>query len=161
MAFPALVTEFQMSSQKLHRIRFRTDEDQLLMDVIRRFGCESWSLIAAYVPERNARQCRDRWKHYLLPQLKRDAQQHASKARMPIHTNHLAGRFLPVPAIECGVAPPISTIPGTSESSPGATPEETSMAADDQPGNTQSELLPELWSGTEKLTEYPSFSWFE
>jgi hypothetical protein len=38
--------------------------------LVEQFGTSSWSTIAARMPGRNVRQCRDRWKHYLSAQIK-------------------------------------------------------------------------------------------
>jgi hypothetical protein len=47
------------------RGKFRKDEDILLTDAIRALGEANWVGVAARVPGRTPRQCRDRWQNYL------------------------------------------------------------------------------------------------
>jgi hypothetical protein len=53
------------------RSKFRPEEDEILRGLVDRFGTNSWSEIACAIPGRNARQCRDRWKHYLVSEVRR------------------------------------------------------------------------------------------
>jgi hypothetical protein len=53
------------AKQRLTRSRFLPEEDQILHAFVLRFGVNSWTEIASLIPGRNARQCRDRWNHYL------------------------------------------------------------------------------------------------
>ena len=46
---------------------FLKDEDELLKQLVARFGTDNWDLIASYMTARNARQCKDRWSFYLDP----------------------------------------------------------------------------------------------
>jgi hypothetical protein len=48
-----------------HREKFFPDEDTKLKELVLVHGETSWSTIASHMPGRNARQCRERWKHYL------------------------------------------------------------------------------------------------
>jgi hypothetical protein len=50
---------------RIHRTRFQAAEDALLVRLVACKGPDSWAQIAASFPGRNARQCRDRWNHYL------------------------------------------------------------------------------------------------
>jgi hypothetical protein len=45
--------------------KFSPEEDAELRSLAKRFGESHWDLIAAHLPGRSARQCRDRWVHYL------------------------------------------------------------------------------------------------
>jgi hypothetical protein len=45
--------------------RFHPEEDLLLCRFVTEHGSESWREAAAALPGRTARQCRDRWRHYL------------------------------------------------------------------------------------------------
>jgi hypothetical protein len=47
------------------KFRFTPHEDDILTCLVLRHGVSSWLTIAARMPGRNARQCRDRWNHYL------------------------------------------------------------------------------------------------
>jgi hypothetical protein len=58
--------------QKIHRWRFGIHEDHTLTDMVTWHGFRSWSYIATKLPGRTARQCRDRWNHYLAKGLALD-----------------------------------------------------------------------------------------
>jgi hypothetical protein len=47
------------------RSRFLPEEDALLKHLVMKCGLKSWRRVAAELPGRNPRQCRDRWHHYL------------------------------------------------------------------------------------------------
>jgi hypothetical protein len=47
------------------REKFVPEEDARLRQLVSVYGTNSWEVVAAGVPGRNARQCRERWKHYL------------------------------------------------------------------------------------------------
>jgi hypothetical protein len=49
--------------------KFEPFEDSLLLEVVSRLGASNWSQIAAHIPGRNARQCRERWTNYVNPNL--------------------------------------------------------------------------------------------
>jgi hypothetical protein len=55
-------------SSKSHG-KFLRDDDDKLRCAINRFGTKNWSVIAAVVPGKTARQCKERWSNYLSPQL--------------------------------------------------------------------------------------------
>jgi hypothetical protein len=62
-----------MSTRPAHgsrqRFRFNPTEDIRLADLVHLHGVNCWQRIAADMPRRNARQCRDRWNHYLAKQV--------------------------------------------------------------------------------------------
>jgi hypothetical protein len=47
------------------RKKFTPAEDALLTRLVGQFGQLGWDVIAGWMPGRNPRQCRERWKHYL------------------------------------------------------------------------------------------------
>jgi hypothetical protein len=47
------------------RKKFTPSEDALLMCLVAQFGRFGWDVIAGKMQNRNTRQCRERWKHYL------------------------------------------------------------------------------------------------
>jgi hypothetical protein len=51
------------------RQMFSADEDQLLRQLVGRFGDRDWKTIASQMPNRTTRQCRERYKNYLSPEL--------------------------------------------------------------------------------------------
>lgn len=52
---------------KKTRKTFSPEEDQNLRTLVQKYGESNWSLVAQNMPNRNARQCRDRWRSYLKP----------------------------------------------------------------------------------------------
>ena len=55
--------------QKMNNVRhkFTPDEDQRLSQLVAKFGARKWEIIAKLMPNRSARQCRDRYSNYLKP----------------------------------------------------------------------------------------------
>lgn len=51
------------------KIKFTPDEDAKLHDLVQQYGDNDWSTIASFMNGRNKRQCRERWRHYLSPQV--------------------------------------------------------------------------------------------
>jgi hypothetical protein len=51
------------------RRKFTPDEDLQIRSLVERLGTQSWEEIAKFLPERSARQCRDRYKNYLVESL--------------------------------------------------------------------------------------------
>ncbi|MDR0631038.1 MAG: hypothetical protein LBF66_00470 [Holosporales bacterium] len=47
------------------RRKFSREEDDLLRQLVGRYGLNDWAAIAQQMPNRDPRQCRCRWKHYL------------------------------------------------------------------------------------------------
>lgn len=47
------------------RQKFMPEEDQRLIELVNEHGTSDWVLIASLMENRNPRQCRERWKHYL------------------------------------------------------------------------------------------------
>jgi hypothetical protein len=52
--------------------RFSRDEDAHLARIVAKYGQSDWVHVAACMGSRNARQCRERWRNYLDPELRRD-----------------------------------------------------------------------------------------
>jgi hypothetical protein len=53
----------------VHRRRFTEEEDRKLRSLVETLGTGSWEEIAEFLPRRSGRQCRDRYKNYLLDSL--------------------------------------------------------------------------------------------
>jgi hypothetical protein len=51
------------------RRKFTPEEDLKLRSLVESLGTKSWEEIAKFIPDRSARQCRDRYKNYLLDSL--------------------------------------------------------------------------------------------
>jgi hypothetical protein len=52
------------------KLKFTPDEDRLLLQLVNEHGTKSWQHIAALMPKRNTRQCRERYNNYLSPVLR-------------------------------------------------------------------------------------------
>jgi hypothetical protein len=50
-----------------HKIRFTTDEDIALAELVAKYGEGDWLTIARHMRNRSVRQCRERWYNYLTP----------------------------------------------------------------------------------------------
>jgi hypothetical protein len=61
------------SKQTLPRRKFTAEEDVKLRALVDTLGTKSWEEIARFIPDRSARQCRDRYKNYLLDSLVTDS----------------------------------------------------------------------------------------
>jgi hypothetical protein len=55
------------------RRKFTQEEDLRLRSLVDQIGAKSWEAVAKFMPNRSARQCRDRYKNYLLDNLVCDA----------------------------------------------------------------------------------------
>ncbi|RDX88009.1 Transcription factor MYB3R-5, partial [Mucuna pruriens] len=49
------------------------EEDDCLIELVRKYGIKRWSVIAKYLPGRIGKQCRERWHNHLDPAIKKDA----------------------------------------------------------------------------------------
>lgn len=58
---------------KAPRSRTWTKEaDAAIVDLVAEYGPKHWSQIAAHVPGRSGKQCRERWQHHLSPDIKKE-----------------------------------------------------------------------------------------
>ncbi|KAH0794772.1 Myb-like DNA-binding domain containing protein [Histomonas meleagridis] len=55
--------------KKGHRNKFNEIEDKLLVLLVSKYGVDNWQTIASKMGNRTSRQCRDRWNHYLSPNI--------------------------------------------------------------------------------------------
>jgi hypothetical protein len=53
--------------KKIMRHKFTPEEDEFLRSLVNQLGMCDWIAIAWHFQGRTARECRDRWKHYLSP----------------------------------------------------------------------------------------------
>eukprot|EP00824_Muranothrix_gubernata_P015928 TRINITY_DN33210_c0_g1_i1.p1 TRINITY_DN33210_c0_g1~~TRINITY_DN33210_c0_g1_i1.p1 ORF type:complete len:335 (+),score=41.44 TRINITY_DN33210_c0_g1_i1:130-1005(+) len=49
------------------------EEDETLRSLVERYGPRKWSQIAAYLPGRIGKQCRERWHNHINPDIRKDA----------------------------------------------------------------------------------------
>jgi hypothetical protein len=54
---------------KIARHKFAPEEDELLRNLVTQLGSSDWTAIAAHFHNRTARQCRERWRHYVSPEV--------------------------------------------------------------------------------------------
>jgi hypothetical protein len=52
--------------------KWSPEEDSLLRQNVALHGLQNWSLVAASIPGRNGKQCRERWMNQLCPDLNKD-----------------------------------------------------------------------------------------
>ena len=48
-------------------------EDRVLIQLVSQYGLQNWTLIAENLPGRIGKQCRERWRNHLDPQLRKGA----------------------------------------------------------------------------------------
>jgi hypothetical protein len=65
--FPCLANYIRKARQV-----FSQADDQTLATIVEQLGDADWGAVARQMPGRSARQCRDRWKGYLSPDLTND-----------------------------------------------------------------------------------------
>jgi hypothetical protein len=63
--------DFEVSDldRKRPKRKFTTEEDDLIRQLVDQHGTNQWDVIARSLPERTSRQVRDRWRHYLAPEV--------------------------------------------------------------------------------------------
>uniref|UniRef100_A0A0A9FY27 Uncharacterized protein n=1 Tax=Arundo donax TaxID=35708 RepID=A0A0A9FY27_ARUDO len=54
------------------RYRWSAEEDEMLTRMVTKYGLKNWQTIASAIPDRNAQQCRIRWKHSLDPEINKE-----------------------------------------------------------------------------------------
>jgi hypothetical protein len=64
----AAVAAADADSKRAKR-KFTAEEDTLVRQLVDQHGTRQWDVVARSLPNRSARQVRDRWKHYLSPQV--------------------------------------------------------------------------------------------
>lgn len=59
------------SRSKAHKKPWTEEEDALIRDMVAEYGPRNWSKIAKHIPERQGKQCRERWFNHLDPKIKK------------------------------------------------------------------------------------------
>ena len=67
MSFPSIHASIMLKSTKSQRRKFTQEEDEKLRSLVEKLGAHKWDNIAKEMPGRTGRQCRDRYKNYLVP----------------------------------------------------------------------------------------------
>ena len=65
--------DFQLSSQKQKRkkVRFSSDQDKIIKELAEQDPPLKWKDIAEKIPGKTSKQCRERYQHFLAPNLSR------------------------------------------------------------------------------------------
>jgi hypothetical protein len=63
----------QSRDGRTYKHKFTPEEDERLKQLVSVHGTSSWNLVSRLMGTRNHRQCRERWKNYLDPRLRKDA----------------------------------------------------------------------------------------
>jgi hypothetical protein len=56
----------------LHKGSWTRQEDEVIIQYVRTYGCTAWTKLAKMLPGRIGKQCRERWLNHLDPQISRD-----------------------------------------------------------------------------------------
>jgi hypothetical protein len=59
----------ETSHRRITRQKFQCEEDELLLQIVEQMGTSDWSAISKHFPNRTIRQIRERWRHYLDPDI--------------------------------------------------------------------------------------------
>jgi len=59
-------------SKQCPKLKFSDEEDQLLKSLVLEHGTKNWNKISSLMKTRNSRQCRDRWRNYINPDLNKN-----------------------------------------------------------------------------------------
>jgi hypothetical protein len=62
--------ETDLSHSSRLKQKFTMEEDHLIVSRVQEYGAKLWKVIAAGLPGRTARQCRERWVNYLSPDVR-------------------------------------------------------------------------------------------
>lgn len=65
-----LLLSFQQKRPKRVKHMFSQEEDKRIRELVSQMGDSNWNLIAEHMCGRSARQCRERWRNYLAPNVK-------------------------------------------------------------------------------------------
>jgi len=68
-------------------------EDERLVQLVREFGPKKWKAIASHLPNRIAKQCRERWCHHLCPGINKDPWTEAEDRVIIKAHNNLGNRW--------------------------------------------------------------------
>ncbi|CAA3007740.1 myb-related 3R-1 isoform X1 [Olea europaea subsp. europaea] len=66
------------------------EEDEIIVDLVKKFGPKKWSTIAQYLPGRIGKQCRERWHNHLNPGINKEAWTQEEELAL-IHAHQIYG----------------------------------------------------------------------
>jgi hypothetical protein len=76
--FQALMAQLQQqpagivldgAAKQITRRKFSPEENELLRRIVAQYGINDWFLVAQHFQGRTPRQCRDRWRNYVSPEV--------------------------------------------------------------------------------------------
>jgi hypothetical protein len=59
----------QIKQERKRKTVFTKEEDQIILDFVDKFGSSRWERIENLISTRTSRQCRERWKNFLSPNI--------------------------------------------------------------------------------------------
>jgi hypothetical protein len=59
----------QKKQERKRKTVFTKEEDQIILDFVKQFGSTRWERIETLISTRTSRQCRERWKNFLSPNI--------------------------------------------------------------------------------------------
>ncbi|XP_019845343.3 myb protein isoform X3 [Bactrocera dorsalis] len=68
-----IAPQFKDRTEQQVQQRWTKEEDEKVVELVRRFGPKKWSLISRYLNDRIGKQCRERWYNHLNPNIKKTA----------------------------------------------------------------------------------------
>ncbi|KAK8895139.1 hypothetical protein M9Y10_023581 [Tritrichomonas musculus] len=59
----------EFKRKRSNKLKFTSDEDKKLLNLVKKYGEHNWKRVSSEIEGRNVRQCRDRYRHYLSPNI--------------------------------------------------------------------------------------------
>ena len=78
------------------RKSFSPKEDERLKMLVAKYGTDNWSAIEKEMPGRNVRQCRERYKHYLSPEISQQPWTPAEDELLLAKVNEIGSRWVTI-----------------------------------------------------------------
>jgi hypothetical protein len=72
------------------KIRFSSDQDALIKHLAESTPTPTWTEIAGHIPNKSSKQCRERYQHFLAPDIQRQPWSPFDDARL-LHWHHFLG----------------------------------------------------------------------
>jgi hypothetical protein len=78
------------SQASTKKVRFSPDQDSLIKHLAELSSKPNWSEIASHIPQKSAKQCRERYQHFLAPNIQREPWTPFEDAKL-LHRHHFLG----------------------------------------------------------------------
>ena len=89
----SLIHGSNSTETRCRRYKFSTEEDQKLIKLVQKHGQSDWIFISEFMPNRNSRQCRDRWNNYLNPNLNKAEWTNEEISMLMMHHESLGNQW--------------------------------------------------------------------